>query len=224
MKKIIIILIVALSIFLIYNIFKDKKIYYVSISDITAKDNTKSYGYIDYIEDYLEELNLLEKHAKINLNEDRITDIIRNINDNIEYEDRTIKNILIKADILTLSIGYNDLISKLDNYDNYEINNYIDTYLKDLDKLFNLLREYDKEDIVMIGYYNIYNKEYNEIIDYINTEVKKLSNKYKISFINPTDLNKYVNGKFIDIEGQHILFDKLRYIIDNNIKVNKSKF
>ena len=224
MKKIIIILIVALSIFLIYNIFKDKKIYYVSISDITAKDNTKSYGYIDYIEDYLEELNLLEKHIEINLNEDRITDIIRNINDNIEYEDRTIKNILIKADILTLSIGYNDLISKLDNYDNYEINNYIDTYLKDLDKLFNLLREYDKEDIVMIGYYNIYNKEYNEIIDYINTEVKKLSNKYKISFINPTDLNKYVNGKFIDIEGQHILFDKLRYIIDNNIKVNKSKF
>ena len=224
MKKIIIITIIVLSIFLIYNIFKDKKIFYVSISDITAKDNTKSYGYIDYIEDYLEELNLLEKHAKINLNEDRITDIIRNINDNIEYEDRTIKNILIKADILTLSIGYNDLISKLDNYDNYEINNYIDTYLKDLDKLFNLLREYDKEDIVMIGYYNIYNKEYNEIIDYINTEVKKLSNKYKISFINPTDLNKYVNGKFIDIEGQHILFDKLRYIIDNNIKVNKSKF
>ncbi len=224
MKKIIIITIIVLSIFLIYNIFKDKKIFYVSISDITAKDNTKSYGYIDYIEDYLDELNLLEKHAKINLNEDRVTDIIRNINDNIEYEDRTIKNILIKADILTLSIGYNDLISKLDNYDNYEINNYIDTYLKDLDKLFNLLREYDKEDIVMIGYYNIYNKEYNEIIDYINTEVKKLSNKYKISFINPSDLKEYVNGKFIDIEGQHILFDKLRYIIDNNIKVNKSKF
>lgn len=224
MKKIIIITIIVLSIFLIYNIFKDKKIFYVSISDITAKDNTKSYGYIDYIEDYLDELNLLEKHAKINLNEDRVTDIIRNINDNIEYEDRTIKNILIKADILTLSIGYNDLISKLDNYDNYEINNYIDTYLKDLDRLFNLLREYDKEDIVMIGYYNIYNKEYNEIIDYVNTEVKKLSNKYKISFINPSDLKEYVNGKFIDIEGQHILFDKLRYIIDNNIKVNKSKF
>ena len=224
MKKILITIIIILSIFLIYNIFKDKKIYYVSISDITSKDNTKSYGYIDYIEDYLDELNLLEKHTEINLNEDRITDIIRNINDNIEYEDRTIKNILIKADILTLSVGYNDLISKLDNYNNYEVNSYIKTYLDDLDKLFKLIREYDKEDIVMVGYYNIYNKDYDEIIDYINNEVKKLSNKYKISFINPSDLKEYVDGKYIVIEGQHMLFDKLRYIIDNNIKVNKSKF
>ena len=224
MKKIIVVILVVLSVFIIYSIMKDKKIYYVSISDVTGKDNEKSYGYIDYIEDYLEELDILEKHTEINLSEDRITDIIRNINDNVEYEDRTIKNILIKADLLTLSIGYNDLISKLDNYNNYEINNYIKTYLNDLDKLFKLIREYDKEDIVMVGYYNIYDNDYDEIIDYINSEAKKLADKYKISFINPSDLKEYVDGKYIIIEGQHILFDKLRYIIDNNIKVNKSKF
>lgn len=224
MKKIIITILIVLSIFIIYNVMKDKKIYYVSISDITGKDKDTSYGYIDYIEDYLDELNILEKHTEINLNQDRVTDIIRDINDNIEYEDRTIKNILIKADLLTLSIGYNDLISKLDNYNAYEIDSYIKTYIEDLDKLFKLIREYDKEDIIMIGYYNIYNKEYDDIIDYVNTEVKKLADKYKINFINPSDLKEYIDGKYIKIEGQHILFDKLRYIIDSSIKVNKSKF
>ena len=76
----------------------------------------------------------------------------------------------------------------------------------------------------MVGYYNIYNDEYDEVIDYINSEVKILTDKYKINFINPSDLKGYIDDKYIKIEGQHILFDKLRYIIDNSIKVNKSKF
>ena len=213
MKKILISALIITLIVIIYNIFKDNKVYYVSISDITG-----DYTYKDYIKDYLDELNILEKYTDISILDDRITDIIRNIEDNKMYGDKTFQNILIKADILTLSIGYNDLISKIDKYSTYKMYEYIDAFLIDLDNLFNILRQFDKEKIIMLGYYNPYSDEYDEIIKYINQEVEELSYKYNIEYINILDINKYINNQNINIEGEHIIFDRIRCIIDDKIK------
>jgi lysophospholipase L1-like esterase len=213
MKKIIVSTLIVILIVIIYNIFKDNKIYYVSISNIS--DN---YTYKDYIKDYLDELDILEDYIDISSMDDRITDIIRNINDNKVYGDKTFQNILIKADLLTLSIGYNDLISKIDKYSIYNMYSYIDTFLIDLDNLFNVLRQFDKEKIVMLGYYNPYDNKYNEIIKYINLKVEELAKKYNIEYVDIADITKYIEDQYISIEGEHIIFDRIRCIIDDNIK------
>nr|MBP3258487.1 hypothetical protein [Bacilli bacterium] len=213
MKKILVATLIIMLIVIIYNIFKDNKIYYVSISNIS--DN---YTYKDYIKDYLDELNILENHTDISNLDDRITDIIRNIKDNKVYGDKTFQNILIKADLLTLSIGYNDLISKIDKYSIYNMYSYIDTFLIDLDNLFNILRQFDKEKIVMLGYYNPYDNKYNEIIKYINLKVEELTKKYNIEYVDISDITNYIKDQYITIEGEHIIFDRIRCIIDDNIK------
>lgn len=216
MKKVLIGIIIIISIFLIYNLLKDDKVYYVSISDRTSLASDIEYGYKDHINEYLEENNKLEKYVDIYNSDVRITDIIRYINDNKKYDNKNIKNILIKADLLTLSIGYNDLISKIDKYNSYDMYKYINTYLKDLEELFTLIREYDKEKIVMIGYYNPYSSSYDKMVEYINNKVKELCLKYKIDFIDIFDMKEYIDNGYIIIEGQHIIFDMIRNIIDES--------
>ena len=214
MKKILVTIFIIIIVAIIYIVFKDNKIYYVSISDRLNND----YSYKDYIKDYLDELNILEKYSDISDIDNRITDIIRNIEDNQEYDGKNIKNILIKADILTLSVGYNDIITKMDKYNIYTMYGYIDTFLSDLNSLYSLLREYDKEKIIMLGYYNPYSSKYNDIINYINQKVENLCLKYNIDYIDISDINKYLVDKHISIEGEHFIFDKSRRIIDDKIK------
>ena len=214
MKKILVTIFIIIIVAIIYIVFKDNKIYYVSISDRLNND----YSYKDYIKDYLDELNILEKYSDISDIDNRITDIIRNIEDNQEYDGKNIKNILIKADILTLSVGYNDIITKMDKYNIYTMYGYIDTFLSDLNSLYSLLREYDKEKIIMLGYYNPYSSKYNDIINYINQNVENLCLKYNIDYIDISDINKYLVDKRISIEGEHFIFDKSRRIIDDKIK------
>ena len=214
MKKILVTIFIIIIVAIIYIVFKDNKIYYVSISDRLNND----YSYKDYIKDYLDELNILEKYSDISDIDNRITDIIRNIEDNQEYDGKNIKNILIKADILTLSVGYNDIITKMDKYNIYTMYGYIDTFLSDLNSLYSLLREYDKEKIIMLGYYNPYSSKYNDIINYINQKVENLCLKYNIDYIDISDVNKYLIDDRISIEGEHFIFDKSRRIIDDKIK------
>ena len=214
MKKFFVMVVITIIIILIYNLLKDNKIYYVSISDNTIMDQNISYAYKDYIKDYLEEKNKLEKYTDISNDNFRITDIIRNINDNISYDDKSIQNILIKADLLTISVGYNDLINKINIYNSYEIYKYIDSYLKDITSLFDIIRKYDKEKIIMLGYYNPYDKKYDDLIDYINKRLNELSNKYNIDFLEISNIKNYLDDNILSIEGQHKIFDEIRIIID----------
>ncbi len=197
MKKILIIGIIVLSIFLIYLTTLDKKIYYLSLGDQISlgmtKENYYEKSYTNYIKEYLEEKNLLETY--INSYEEqgkRITDIINDINNNKEIEEtnKTIKNSLIKSDLITISVGTNDIIAKINNINKNEINykilnENINSIIEDLDKLLKLIREYCKEDIIMIGIHIITDDEkIQELINYANEKFKETSEKYNITYIN----------------------------------------
>ena len=71
MKKILILIIVSLSVFLIYLGFKDKKIYYLSLGDSLAAGQTpyntieKSYG--DYIKEYIDD-NYIDEQPRYRRN------------------------------------------------------------------------------------------------------------------------------------------------------------
>ena len=183
MKKILIISVIIVSIFIIYLTTIDRKIYYLSLGDdITTGEVKNNCGYSNYVEDYLKYYNKLEisinEFAKENY---RITDIINDINNNkkisIDGKVKSLKNVLIKADLLTISIGLNDLTSKINNQNLVNNNNFVDLYddvdniANDLIKLLVLIREYCKEDIFLIGIYypyQIQNQDLNNVFIYMN--------------------------------------------------------
>ena len=203
MKKILIIVSVIISILTIYLITTDRKIYYLALGDdITINEIESNSGYSNYVRDYLEYYDKLEiyinEFAKKNY---RITDMINDINNNKKVEvgssEKTLKNALIKADLLTLSIGINDLTSRIniqaiDGSLNYkDLYKDIDEIITDLEELFIIIRQYCKEDIFLIGVYYPYqvqNQELINVFSYLNNRYKELSNIYKINYIDIFDL------------------------------------
>ena len=129
MKKILIIGVIILSIFIIYLTTLDKKVYYLVLGDEISlgltSNNKYEKNYTEYIKEYLEEKNILEKYINEYTTQNyRITDIINDINNNKEIEDtkQTLKNALIKADGITkitnvkyILRGYENIIEKLTN-------------------------------------------------------------------------------------------------------------
>lgn len=209
-------LVLALILFIVFVIYLshiDKKVYYVALGDYQALGLTNegiiTYGYTDYLKDSLKKENKLETfivgYAKDNA---RITDIIHDIEQNkkIQINDKTqtLKNALIKADLVTLSVGMNDLFYKIGvnpdlqtlNYN--EVYYHVDEMMEDLEQLFELLREYCKEDIIMTGFYNpidISNEKLNEILVYVNTRLEETADMYQISIVS-------INSFFEDRNGQ----------------------
>ena len=188
MKKILTIIIVLLAVFLIYLGFKDKEIYYFSMGDSLANGinsyNAKDYGYADYVKDSLE----IKKYESFTNNNKRSIDFVKDIEDNIKINGKNIQNILIKADIITLSVGMNDLFSNVTFNNDFSVN---DLYMKfeevmvDLENLFKLLRTYSKEDIIYIGIYNCLKENgLDEFFIYANEQLKKLCDNYKITYLD----------------------------------------
>ena len=177
-KTFFVFMIIIITIFIIYIFNIDNKIYYINISDNNTNYNLQ-------IKRKLEKIEKLEKYVNINNKDYRVTDLINIINNNENISDKqTIQNALIKADILTIQIGNNELEYKTDIKDTNELFEYSDELLNDLDKLFKLIRIYDKEKIYFFGYKNAKNEYFNEIYDYLNLKLKDLCDQYNIIFLD----------------------------------------
>ena len=132
MKKILITGLVFLVIFLIYLANMDKKVYYVALGDSLEREyvsNEEVYGYSYYIKNYLKKDDLLERYSDDFAKADiRITDIIKDINNNAKITTNkgsfSLKNALIKADLITVNISSNDVFNKLKG-NNIVYNDYI---------------------------------------------------------------------------------------------------
>lgn len=228
--------IVILSVFLIYLTLLDKSISYLAIGDfltvgVTA-DKSNNYSFTDYVYEYLEEKNVVDEYIKdFADNTYRTTDLIRNIKDNkqieIDGKVRTLKNALIKADLVTISVGTNDVIAVMSSENsNSNFYDYLDSILVDMEELFRLLRQYCKEDIIVIGYYNPYfgNKKYDSAFSYMNTKVNYLSQKYNIKYVDIYDLYAsnldflpVINDIHPSSKGYSSIFDMVRPILDDTI-------
>lgn len=176
------IIFVLITIFIIYLVNKDNKVFYFNIIDQQYDDKD---NYYEYLKQHFEKQNKLEKFIPNYHDDDyRITDLIRDIEDNKKiYKDQTIQNAFIKADILTLKIGNNELNYKIETSDLNELFDYCDEVIKDLDKLFKVIRDYCKEEIYFIGYYNEHGDKFEELYSYLNLKIEDIANHYNISFI-----------------------------------------
>ena len=193
MKKILLILIVFVAVFLIYLSNIDNKIYYLSLESYNEFSDEKG----DYNESIINYLSLNKKLEKavvdFSKNNYLINELSNDIKENkkitVNNKSITLKNALIKADLVTIFIGMNEINNKLLSLktNNLKQFNYIDNILIDLDKLLSLTREYCKEDVFIIGVYYPY-KEYQpdlvKLFSYYNEEYKNLANKYNMKYID----------------------------------------
>ena len=212
MKKLLFSASVIMVTFLIYYFNINNKIYYLSLGDYLAyginnrnmvdnsysiniknacKNNLKNYVNYSTIDDY------------------RVMDLINDINYNktvlFEGKEYKLQNLLIKSNLITLSIGMNDLIYKKDvDY------NYADNLINDISNLFMLIRKYNKDKIYYLGFYDIINN--NDVINYINKRVEKICKKNKIIYIDISGLSKYFNNSlYPSNDGYSYIIDKVNF-------------
>ena len=128
---------------------------------------------------------------------------------------KTLKNTLVKADIITISIGSTDLFNQINYTDDYdESYDYIDEMLSDLEKMIKLVKQYCKEDIFLIGYYNPYEvNKIDELFNYLNKKSIELCKEYKINYIDISkiiDDKKYIDDKLIiNKDGNEAIYNEI---------------
>lgn len=194
MKKIIFLFIIIISTFVIYKVTVNKKIYVLSLGDFLALGvNDKSiitYGYNNYIETYLSRKDMLKNYNKdFIVNNYHTTDLINDILINKEVS-TTLQNSLIKADLTIISIGNNDLIFELQGTNN------LDEIISDYDKLFDLVRKYTKEEVIVNSLYYPYDIKVDDIdekVIYMNEKLNKLCKKYNFIY---NDIYDIVQGNY----------------------------
>lgn len=201
-KTILVIALVILTVFVIYLTTMDRNIYYLDL-------NMGNYKYEKTIVNFLKDEKKLEKYVTGYIEKDyRTTDLINDIKNNksinIKNKKQTIKNALIKADLLIYAPSINDINYKLNTTNQKELYNYADEMLEDMEEAIKLMRQYCKEDIIVIGFENSNKKLFN----YINEKLGEICYENKIYFINPLKLNKN-EKKYVEKEIKKIIENKI---------------
>lgn len=176
--KLLILIILSLSVYFIYNYTNNKTIKITYLGD-----NPKTI------------INLRKKqiiNTKYTSKEIKLDDLIEKIKTTPE-----IKKDLLESHILIISVGYNDLIYKLSLYNNTKFNKINNEIIINYNELIKEIRKYYKNKIIVIGYNKSNNDNY-----YLNIGIRKLNNYLKnnknITYINTYNLsNKAIENKII---------------------------
>ena len=156
--------------------------------------------------EYLKDKEVLEFYTKsFTKSGYRSIDLLNDLKNNktvkINGKALTIKHALIKADIVTLSIGSNDLFYKLNIGNEFDLNEfddiytYVDESIKDIDKLLYELRKSCKEQIMVFGFYNPFTafsstlaNTVEPVILYANNKMEDLVKKYDMTYVDIHDM------------------------------------
>ena len=219
MKKIIFTIILFLSCYLIYTLTNNNNLNYVTLGDSLSKGVTpyfaNGYGYSNYIVDYLKKNNKLNSYNDDFTGVDyRITDLINLININYETNNQTINQAIHSADIITISVGMQELYYKINTNDT-NIYTYIDKMLEDTEELFTLIRKNNNKKIYMLGYYNTKNTN-QDLFNYANIKLKEICQKNKITYIDTQSIF-YKNTTYFEnpnsfnpnLQGYYKIYEKI---------------
>ena len=225
--KLIVLIITCIFVYLIYtNNSNIKNINYISLGDGYAKGlnsyGNESYGYSDYIKDEINSNNQLNNYYNYGEEDVKIKDLYNNILINKQEEKNpNIKQALRDANILTISIGLNDLIYRkniqVSNTGNSE-ENIIQNIIIDLDQLITEIKKYYKYDIYLVGYYNFYpqNSIDKKLLDKLNEKYKIFSKRKDIIYIDNSNMNNKLttyldnpNSYYPNIEGYRKLYSNI---------------
>lgn len=226
MKKVFLILILFLSCYFIYNNTINDKIYYLTIGDSLSKGTNEygvvSYGYNEYVKDYLKQNNKLEDYNKTYTNNDyRIIDIIKILEYNEKKDNYSLNRLIKKADIITISLGMNELYYKLEK-NNQNLYTYIDNMIYNYNKILNYINKFHHEQVFILGYYNVLG-EHNDVFIYANYKLKEISEKNNFTYVDLASLftnnYNYFTKKDSFIPNNQG-YEKISQIIVENLKNN----
>lgn len=206
-KILIVFILVCISIFLIYKRNDKNNINYTSLGDGLAigidSFGRIDYGYSDYIKDFLQEKEKLNQYIKSfsnqNMNIEKLQEyILINKKIKLRKKEYNIRNTLRETEILTISVGLNDLIYNL-NVTNIKTDYKLDCIINDINKDFNTLikeiKKYYPGKIYVIGYYKspVYDSLTNRGIDKLN---KIYSDNKEVTYISTSDILSYDKNSF----------------------------
>ena len=191
-KKIILtILVGSVLTFFIYKIFYHEDMNIMTLGDgvgtgLTAY-NVKGYSYNDYLKDYNEKNSILKEYITEFSNAEETTEtLILKLQNNytLESTELSITQAISKAKILTVSIGMNELSHKME-IETEEI----ETYINNIEKIFKLLRIYNKKEIFLTSLYETSFLNNTKVTE-INNRLKQLCDTYQVHYIDITDILK----------------------------------
>mgnify|MGYP006072780913 FL=1 len=209
--KLIILLLVVLVIFLIYKENHNHYFNYTSLGDGYAQGINSygkiDYGYGDFIKDNLNQDKKLKLYTKEFSEKDQSIEhlyesIITNEKITSNKQERNIKQTLRESNLITMTIGLNDLIYHIaitPNMNNYQLNEIINNIEENLQKLVDEIKKYYPKTIYIIGYpqipiENIYIREGINKLNYLFQNIKGvtyISTTQLISkedFLNPNSI------------------------------------
>lgn len=226
MKKGILILILFLSCYFIYNITKNDKIYYLTIGDYLSKETSENGnivpGYSTYIKEYLEKNNKLKGYNSTFTNKDyRIIDIAKALEYNEKKQNMSLNYLIKESDLITISLGMNELYYKLEK-DTYNIYTYIDEMINNYEKILTYIDSFPSKKVFILGYYNVLEKN-DDIFNYANYKLKQLCNKHNYIYLDLSNIfnnnPRYFNTKHNIIPNKEG-YKKISQIIVEKIKNN----
>ena len=193
-KLLVIILFGSILAILIHNNRKNDKVTLVAIGDSLSVALTP-YGvngtsFTDYLYEELSKQNKI-KNYNYDYSYNHLT--IKELNELLEHNNIKkgipIKQLLSKANIITIAIGIDELAdtSLKKDIEKEDISNYLSEY----EKLLQAIRDFYYNKIYIIGLYPVYNITNNNIIE-LNKRLKAISGKYNTYFIDifPYTLDK----------------------------------
>ena len=234
-QKLIVFVITCLSIYFIYNYSGEQnKITYITLGDGYAEGlnsyQQTSYGYSDYLKDYYEERDELKFYYDGYTNKEMtLKDLKKDIELNTREKDghTSIKEALRESNLLTMSVGLNDIRHKLSECDQItkndekriekEITNQVEETIKEI-------RKYYKYDIYIIEYPNLYpqNSVERRLLTKLNNKYKSLSKEKHTVFVENSEIEKN-KEKYVE-NSKTIYLNSFGYKkIFENIKANIEK-
>ena len=188
--KLLLLIVVCSSVFYIYQNTKNSKYNIVNIGD-ELSISINSYGIKDYSPVSYYKNELLKTHKKVNINnkyseyENSILIMLEKIKNDIY-----LKKILSSSNQVIITLGYNDLIYKLNVSDELNSSKFY-KIIKEIELNYNNLikeiRKYTQKEIIVILYPDTYKEDYylKKGIVYLN---QLLKNNKEITYIDTYDL------------------------------------
>ena len=227
MKKVFLILTLFLSCYFIYTKTEGDKKNYLVIGDSLSKGINEygvvSYGYSDFIKDYLEDKKILKNYNKTYTDVNyKVSDIVKILEYNESKNSISLNRLIKEADIITISLGIDEIYYKI-NKNNQNIYTYIDNMISDYNKILNYISKFHHDKVYILGYYNT-TKNNIDIFNYANYKLEVLTKKYNYTYIdlakildnNPTYISQISNNYVPNIRG----YEKISQIIVENLKNN----
>ena len=171
--KLLVLIIMSLSVYLIYQSTKESTIQILSLGDGLSKGINSytivDYSHLNYYEDYLKSKNkkvkVIYDYSREDLTIHELLELIKTNN--------TLKRDLMESHKLFITIGYNDLLYKMSLEEDISIpklNNIVDEINIEYKEFLEEIKKYYKNEIIIVGYPKSNKDDY-----YINLGIRKLN-------------------------------------------------